>query len=756
MLYAEVIIEINHENVDKVFHYRVPEEMIEKIFIGMRIFVPFGLGNTKREGYIIGFTDTISIDTSLIKDILYLPENYQIFNENMIQLAKFISNKYYCLLSEALQCIMPKIVNLSTQKYVSINYENPDISDLITSTLNNKRAISQIKIIEYLQQCNSPAYIKTLEKKAGVSTATIKALEKKQIIKLTEKETKKYSLVSTNCVLSEFLTLNQEQKFVYDFIIARINLINNIDNSNTKKPIVLNGVTGSGKTEVYLHIIRDVIEQGKQAIVLVPEISLTPQTLDRFTSRFGDKVSITHSKLNSLERLEQWKKAKDGDISVMVGARSAIFTPFENLGVIIIDEEHEHTYKSETTPKYDAREIALKISELTGALVILGSATPSIESYYKASTGVYDLVHINNKTNNTPTDIQIVDMREELKNGNISIFSVELFKAIKYNLDNNLQTILFLNRRGHSTFVSCRECGHVLECDNCNINYTYHQNFNKLLCHYCDATIPIPNTCPNCNSKYIKYFGVGTQKIEENIEKYFKKARILRMDLDTTSTKNSHEKILNKFKNHEADILIGTQMIAKGLDFPKVSLVGVISADVALNAGNYKSTENCFQILTQVCGRSGRADIAGKAIIQTYMPEDFSIVLAKNNDYMTFYNTEISRREVSNYPPFSNIFFILITSTSENEAYNTISYLHSVFEYYNQKTNFELSDVAKASIYKIKNKFRYKIIIKAPNNSIKDEERLKNFVLYCVNILKTKKNVTNINISLSLNPNNIQ
>ena len=435
----------------------------------------------------------------------------------------------------------------------------------------------------------------------------------------------------------------------------------------------------------------------------------------------------------------------------MVGARSAIFTPFENLGIIIIDEEHESTYKSESTPKYDIKEVAEKICNLTGATLVLGSATPSIDTYYKTQKGKYDLVYINNRINNNMPDINVIDMRKELEKGNRSIFSTSLFEAIKENLKNNMQTILFLNRRGHSTFLSCRKCGYVLECKNCNVSYTYHLKEHKLICHYCNSTENVPNICPSCSSKYIKYFGVGTQKIEEQIKKYFKDARVMRMDMDTTAKKNSHQNILEDFKNHKADILIGTQMIAKGLDFKKVSLVGVIAADITLNTGDYKSSENTFQLLTQVAGRAGRADIKGKVLIQTYNPEHYSIIFAKNNDYVGFYKKEILERKIMFYPPFSNIFFIMICGEDENLVMNAIKFLHKIMIYYNQKTNFYISDVAKAYIYKVNKQYRYKILIKA-----KEETRLKNFVLYCVSVLKNKMDTNKLNIILSLNPSYIQ
>ena len=741
MKYAEIIIDITNENVDKIFHYAIPENIKEKICLGMRVFVPFGKGNRIREGYIIGFTDNTDIDEKYIKNIYSLPDEYAIFNDNMIELAKFMSDKYYCSLSECLQCIMPKIIKDKTNKYANINYEKADINEIIKNILGKNN--SQSKVLKILLK-NENISIYEIKNILGISLSPINTLEKNGVIKITTRKIKRDFINLDDYDKTNHLKLTVEQDNALNFIKQKIY-------EKTYKPILLHGVTGSGKTEVYLQLIDEVLKTGKQAIVLVPEISLTPQTVERFIGRFGKKVSVTHSRLSDGERFEQWKKAKDNKIDIMVGARSAIFTPFENLGIIIIDEEHESTYKSESTPKYDIKEVAEKICNLTGATLVLGSATPSIDTYYKTQKGKYDLVYINNRINNNMPDINVIDMRKELEKGNRSIFSTSLFEAIKENLKNNMQTILFLNRRGHSTFVSCRKCGHVLECENCNVSYTYHLKEHKLICHYCNSTKNVPNICPSCSSKYIKYFGVGTQKIEEQIKKYFKDARVMRMDMDTTSKKNSHQNILEDFKNHKADILIGTQMIAKGLDFKKVSLVGVIAADITLNTGDYKSSENTFQLLTQVAGRAGRADIKGKVFIQTYNPEHYSIIFAKNNDYVGFYKKEILERKIMFYPPFSNIFFIMICGEDENLVMNAIKFLHKIMTYYNQKTNFYISDVAKAYIYKVNKQYRYKILIKA-----KEETRLKNFVLYCVSILKNKMDTNKLNIILSLNPSYIQ
>lgn len=742
MKLAEIIIDINNKNVDKIFHYIIPEFLNDEIKIGMRVLVPFGKSNNLREGYIIGFCDKTDIPINLLKKINSLLDTYTIFSENMISLAKFMSSKYYCTLSECLQCIMPKIVNSKTSRYISINANKNGIFEEIEKIIAKNNL--QSKILEFLKNQNYSISIDEIKKVLNVSIAPINALQKKDIIVLSNKEIKRNIFDFKKYKKTEKLNPSDEQQNAINFINQQLNCDN-------KKPILLQGVTGSGKTEVYLQIINEVLKQGKEAIVLVPEISLTPQIIEKFVGRFQEKVSVTHSKLNNGERLDQWKKAKLGEISIMLGVRSAIFTPFKNLGIIIIDEEHEATYKSENTPKYSAIEIAEFISKKTNCLVLLGSATPSIETYFKVEKNEYDLVRLNKRINNTPPEINIIDMKQELEKGNKSIFSTPLFNAIKENLENKMQTILFLNRRGYSTFISCRKCGYVMQCKNCNVNYTYHMKDNKLLCHYCNDVEKIPKICPACNSTYIKYFGVGTQKIEDEIKKYFPKANVLRMDLDTTSKKNSHQHILDNFKNQKADILIGTQMIAKGLDFPNVSLVGVIAADLALYSGDFKSNENCFQILTQVSGRAGRATVKGKVFIQTYTPNHYSIQFAKQNDYEGFYQQEIAQRKISFYPPFSNIFFIMILGKNEEKVIKTIYKLNEIMLYYNRKTNFQISEPAKADISKINNQYRYKILIKA-----KEEERLKNFVLYCIERLKLHINTNDISISLSLNPNFIQ
>ncbi len=487
---------------------------------------------------------------------------------------------------------------------------------------------------------------------------------------------------------------------------------------------------------------------GKQAIVLVPEISLTPQMLERFLARFGEQVAITHSRMSLGERMEQWNRARTGQANIMLGPRSAIFAPFEKLGMIIIDEEHENTYKSETSPKYHVRDIAKKRCEFNKAKLILGSATPAIETYYDTVNGNIRIFTMKNRAkNNILPQINVVDMREELAGGNKNMFSKVLYDEIEENLKRKEQTILFLNRRGHSTFVSCRNCGYVVKCSSCNIPYTFHKDRNKLLCHYCGKEEEVPKICPSCGSKYIKYFGIGTQKVEEEIKQLFPYAKVARMDMDTTTGKNSHENILSQFSRGETDILIGTQMIAKGHDFPKVTLVGVIAADTSLNMDDFRGSEITFQLLTQVSGRAGRAELAGRVYIQTYSPENYAIELSKTQDYEKFYEEEISLRKMLKYPPYSNIFTFLFIGSNEKEVISSAYKLMDILKYYNRKGNFEPLGPMPANISKIKNQYRWKIMVKAEN-----EELLKKYIDYCMEKYKKTQPKSDVVISLNINP----
>lgn len=734
-VYAEIIVEITNIEVDKIFHYKIPDN-IENIVIGMRVIIPFGKSNKKIEGYIIGFTKEINFPESKLKYILEVCDEFPIFTKETIELAKWMKDKYYCTLTQCLQCIIPAGINLKGTnkiKYAELT-TNIDI-------VNKIKFKAQYEVLKLLSE-NGKMSIKSIQDILKISESPINTLKKNNLILITEEEVIKdpYNLKQYKC--TEAFTPTTEQEKIIDYIKICI------DNKQSET-FLIHGVTGSGKTEIYLQLIQYVLGKGKQAIVLVPEISLTPQTVSRFASRFGEKIAVTHSKMSAGERIAEWNRARTGNASIMIGPRSAIFAPFENLGIIIIDEEHESTYKSEVTPKYHAREIAQKRCELTTSKLILGSATPSLESYYQATQGNIHLLKIKNRAkNNMMPQINIIDMRQEIIMGNKSIFSEELSNEIKYNITKKEQTMLFLNRRGHSTFVSCRKCGYVAKCIDCNLPYTYHQDKNFLLCHHCGKSEKNPLICPQCGSKYIKYFGVGTQKVEEETKKMFPQARVERMDMDTTSKKHSHEQILNRFANGEIDILIGTQMIAKGHDFPNITLVGVIAADLSLNIDDFRGSEITFQLLTQVSGRAGRAELSGTVFIQTYNPESYAIALAKTQDYEKFYNEEISLRKMMNYPPYSNIFIILIFGENEKSVITSIHKFMEILNYYNKKNNFELLGPVPASISKIKKQYRWKIMIKC-----NEEERLKNYAIYCLNKFKVAGLYSSdISISMNMNP----
>lgn len=739
--YAQVIIETAHTDIDRVFHYKIPE-MLEDLCIGMRVKVPFGRADKKIEGYVIGFSDSTDIEDSKIKYIFDVCDKYPIFTMETIELAKWMKEKYYCTLTECLQCIMPSGVDLKESK-LSIVQLNPELNDIqrIYDTYASKPSLkAQASIIELLRSHGEMTTI-DIKNTLKITDSPLNTLQKKAIVQITEQVNNKNPYNISHYPKTNPLLPTQEQKEVIEYIQHYLN-------ENQVETFLIHGVTGSGKTEVYLQLIQYVVDLGKQAIVLVPEIALTPQTVARFVGRFGDRVAVTHSKMSMGERIAQWNKARNGQADVMIGPRSAVFAPFENLGIIIIDEEHENSYKSETTPKYHAREIAQKRCELTGAKLALGSATPSIETYYKGRNGNIHLLLMKNRAKNSILpEVHIIDMRAELASGNRSIFAQQLTNAIQSNLNKKEQTILFLNRRGHSTFVSCRKCGYVAKCTDCNLPYTYHQDSKQLICHHCGRVEKSPIICPQCGSKYIKYFGVGTQKVEEEARRMFPNAVIARMDADTTSKKHSHEQILERFSKGDIDILIGTQMIAKGHDFPKVTLVGVIAADLSLNSDDFRGPEVTFQLLTQVSGRAGRDKLAGQVFIQSYNPESYAIALSKTQDYEQFYDEEIALRAMMKYPPFSNIFVFLLTGENEKEVITSAYKLMDVLKYYNRKEKFELLGPAPASLSKIKKQYRWKIIIKC-----EQEELLKTYAMYCLDKYNKVKNNSGIAIHLYMNP----
>ncbi len=804
---AEIIVDNKCKETNKIYNYIIPPGMDVKI--GSRVIVPFGRGNKNIAGYIIGFTNNISFEENKLKNIIKPAELYPLIPEKIIELVKWMKEEYLCYYIEAIHAVIPANVRIKTTYYYELiedknisdfpdlynidflndilefisanggivskeelrdnfndNYLEKALSNLIkfkfirrkqtTKKTEKKKykkllyinnmdhkvevlsnAIKQINALEIIK--NNPGISTVdIEKSHGIKAGVIKALLNKNAIRIEEQEV--YRLKQDEPVPEHHNILTVDQ-------LKAINEIKS--NFHRGNHVLLHGVTGSGKTEIYLNLMEKEIIKGNEGIVLVPEISLTPQMISRFISRFGDTVAVLHSGLSDGEKYDEWRRIKEGKAKVAVGARSAIFAPFSNLGMIIIDEEHENTYKSEIRPKYDAREIAAQRCLIESCKLILGSATPTIDTYYKSKNSMgYSLVSLDSRVNQLPMpEVEIVDMREELKEGNKSIFSNSLKKEIKEKLDYEEQIILFLNRRGYSTFVSCRNCGYVVKCPHCNISLTYHAKENSLICHYCGYTTYNPKECPNCRSKYIKYFGIGTQKVENEFKKEFKVYNILRMDADTTRRKNSHKEILDRFRYRKSDILIGTQMIGKGHDFPYVTLVGIISSDTYLNMPDFRAAERTFQMVTQVAGRAGRAKLKGKVIIQTYTPEHYSLDYAKEHDYVGFYKEEIKLREEMNYPPFSYIGNIIFSGLNKTTVEKVAKASADKLEVYAKEMgNIEIRIPVEAPLSKIKNNFRWQIVLKS-KEKIHLVKILKKF-----NDLDIKKSVY---VSMDINPINM-
>ncbi|MBQ8858112.1 MAG: primosomal protein N' [Lachnospiraceae bacterium] len=654
--YAGVIVDISLEKLDRVFDYKIPVHLGNVIHPGVQVWIPFGMGNRRIKGFVVSLSDTCDYDACKVKEILGVCEGAIPVEGQLIELAAWMRERYGCTMNQAMKTVLPvkNKVKEQTKVAVSLLVDAAAIGAYVTA---NKRCKARIRVLQMLQAKGTLEKEKLLEE-AATTAATLKELQEAGMISLQSETI--YRLPKIAREEKKNIILNKEQQTILD--IFRKNFI-----EEKHYNYLIHGVTGSGKTEVYMGMLETVLNAGKQAIVLIPEIALTFQTVMRFYGRFGDKVSVIHSKMSAGERYDQMERAKKGEISVMIGPRSAVFTPFSNLGMIIIDEEHEGSYKSETMPKYHAREVAKKRCDMSGAALVLGSATPSVESYFKASCGEYQLLKLPNRINDSKlADVQVVDLRQELKEGNRSVISRSLKAQMQNTLDKNQQIMLFLNRRGHTGFISCRSCGKVLKCPHCDVSLTFHRD-GRMRCHYCGYEQLSVKNCPECGSPYIGGFRAGTQQIEEVVKKEFPNARILRMDLDTTRKKGSYEAILESFSKKEADILIGTQMIVKGHDFPEVTLVGVLLADLSLHASDYMAAERTFQLLTQVVGRAGRGNVPGNAVIQTYQPEHYAVQSAAKQNYESFYELEIAYRDLMSYPPMSGMLAMLLQS--EDEAF---------------------------------------------------------------------------------------
>lgn len=766
---AEVVIANNSRELDKKFSYLVPDGV--EVLAGARVVVPFGRGNKSVEGIVTGFADKSNFTN--LKEIISVIDEKPLCTPALLELAEYIRNTGVSTYYQALRLVVASGSKVKTTRWITLTDTDVDVdkvakrseskrkllntlidaggtvdygtvawitnvgtaikslekdgiislddtvaqsvksrqirmvrlSDMFDSLADlpalSRKAPKQFKMIELLRQTGDVSAADLVAFSDG-SYAALNSLEQKGLIELYNKTVFRTAIDVEKYERSENKVLTNEQSFVLQ------SLINNDKNGDTK-PNLIRGVTGSGKTEVFLQIIEYFLKKGKQAIVLVPEISLTPQMVSRFVGRFGNEVSVLHSGLSAGEKFDEWNKILKGDVNVAIGARSAVFAPFKNLGIIIIDEEHETTYKSDNAPRYDARNAAMFRSKNENAMLVLASATPSVNSFYKAKAGEYNLYEMNNRHNlMSMPDINIVDMRDELKSGNNSVFSRKLKHEIDENIKNGMQTILFLNRRGFNSFVMCRSCGESVMCRNCSVSMTYHKNSNSLKCHYCGYEQSVPTVCPECGSSHIRYMGTGTEKIEEELIKLYGEKSFIRMDADTTSGKNSHEAILNRFQNEKIPILLGTQMVTKGLDFPDVTLVGVLAADMSLNIDDFRASERTFCQITQVCGRAGRGDVAGRAVVQTYQPEHYAVAMAKNHDYISFYENEITIRRQLNNPPFNDI--IMLMMQGDNEA-SVIHELGRIAKRLRAR-NLNVMGPVPSPYSKIKNKYRWRIIIK--------------------------------------------
>ncbi|MFJ7940013.1 primosomal protein N' [Peribacillus sp. NPDC096622] len=796
---ASVIVDVPAKQTDREFDYRIPEKWNQVIKPGMRVIVPFGPRMV--QGFVTGLK--AKSDFAKLRFIKEPMDLEPILNDELLQLGDWLTKKAMCFKISALQAMLPAAMKAKYEKVIKVVEDkegqlppfiqnlfgkNDSISwkdviegenaslfqkemqngnlELVYNVKNrlNKKTVRVIKsllspkelkemasaisshakkqqeLLQYFIEHQEPIPLKELLELMNTSSGTVKSLVSKGA--LAEMDQEIYRDPYENRVFEKSIpfTLTAEQTAALKPIQEKIH-------HDEHDVFLLYGVTGSGKTEVYLQAIASVIEKGKEAIMLVPEISLTPQTVKRFKERFGEQVAVMHSGLSVGEKYDEWRKIHRKEVKVVVGARSAVFAPFENLGLVIIDEEHESSYKQEETPRYHARDVAIERAKSYGCPVILGSATPTLESFARAKKNVYKLLTLSQRMNkNALPAVDIVDMREELRTGNRSMFSELLFTKLKDRLDKGEQTVLMLNKRGHSSFVMCRSCGLVINCPNCDISLTYHRFNDIMKCHYCGFEEGMPSVCPECESEHIRFFGTGTQKVEEELAKILPEARVIRMDVDTTSKKGSHERLLNAFGEGKADILLGTQMIAKGLDFPNITLVGVLSADTMLHLPDFRSSEKTFQLLTQVSGRAGRHQLPGEVVIQTYTPEHYSIELSALQDYDAFYEREMHLRRQSHYPPY---YYVVLITVSHEDLMKTVSVTEKITNYLGSRLNRDsivLGPVA-SPISRINNRYRYQCLIK-----YKREPDLNQHLRTLLEHYQKETAQNHLQISIDLNP----
>lgn len=714
-MYANIIIDISHEKVDRIFQYRIPLSLEGQVQVGSQVEIPFGVCDRLRKGYVVGLSEKAEFDIGRIKEVAGMVANSVAAESRLIRLAWWMKERYGSTMNQALKTVLPV-------KQAVRPRENGVIRRLITREEAEREAAragarhyqARQRLLLALAQTEEIP-LKVAQTQMNLSMATLRPMAEKGMIALTSEAVPRNPEIRGE-VSGQGICLNEGQaRLVLEFA-ARYD-------QGIRETTLIHGITGSGKTEVYMEMMAHVLKQGRQVIVLIPEIALTYQTVLRFYRRFGSQVSMLNSRMSAGERYDQFLRAKAGEVRVMIGPRSALFTPFADLGLIIMDEEHETAYKSELSPRYHARETAAYLASMAGASLVLGSATPSLESYTRALSGEYRLGVLAKraKQDSRVASVQVIDLRNELKEGNKSVFSRRLKEAVEQRLKAGQQVMLFMNRRGYASFVSCRSCGEAIRCPHCDVTLTLHFG-EKLICHYCGYEVKAPGLCPSCGSPYIAGFGTGTQKIEELTRKLFPSARILRMDMDTTTKKGGHEEILSAFAEGEADILIGTQMIVKGHDFPKVTLVGVLAADLSLYTADFRCGERTFQLLTQAAGRAGRGGLAGEVVIQTYNPEHYSIACAASQDYASFYRQEMAYREVLHYPPSWELLAVMASCKSEEELDRAVGELGSwaleAGKELEERGELEIIGPAQAPVYKVNDIYRKILYLKHKNYDI--------------------------------------
>lgn len=710
--HAKIAVSAAVFSIDKPYTYLVPDSLIDKVSPGIRVVVPFGRGNKRSEGIVLSLD--AEAEREQIKAIESVIDSEPVISQDQMKLALWMRDRFFCTLYDAIRAMLPagmwfregeKMIGDKTQKFVSLAVSG---EDAVSAAMQKKLRAPQQSAVLVLLASVGDAALSDICRFTGASAASIAALEKQGFV-ATEIRDVLRSPMHIDAAAAAPIGFSDEQESV--FAGLRELLVN-----GSADAALLFGVTGSGKTSIYIKLVEEAIKKGRSAIVLVPEIGLTPQFVEIFSSHFGKSVALLHSSLTMGERYDEWKRIRSGEVKVVIGTRSAVFAPLSDIGLIIIDEEQEHTYKSENSPRYNTRDVAKYRCVQCGALLVLGSATPSIESMYFAKTGKYKLFSLKERYNERPMpEVLIADMRQELKEGNIGSISSALYKELEKNIQNGEQSILFINRRGASGLVVCGECGYTHTCSNCSVSMTYHSVGRRLLCHYCGHTRPLPEACPTCGGR-LKFVGSGTQKVEEELRELFPKVDIIRMDTDTVSRSGAHEKLLKRFREMKTQILIGTQMVTKGLDFENVTLVGVLSADQSLYVSDFRAHERTFSLITQVVGRAGRGDKTGRAVIQTFTPENEVITLAAKQDYLSFYDREIELRKLTGMPPIMDLFSITVSGLNEAAVLRGCMKLRKSLEYYtaNMDSIFILGP-APATVTKVSGRYRYKLSVSYKN-----------------------------------------